>query len=127
MITSSAVRSPSVPLRIRLGRQPVMVAMRIQPNSPSRPPRLNAELMTPTPMPDFPPRNLAARTTDGANTSAIPAPTMNLRIVTSGRLVLMEMVRTASDEMSMPIVTVFLGPCLAASMPPGICIVPTPR
>src|SRR6266567_9628558 len=65
VVTRSAVRSPRAPLRTRLGRQPVAVAISIQANSPSRPPMLNAELITPTPMPDFPPRNLAARTTAG--------------------------------------------------------------
>src|SRR5437867_6867968 len=57
VVTRSAVRSPRAPLRTRLGRQPVAVAISIQANSPSRPPMLNAELITPTPMPDFPPRN----------------------------------------------------------------------
>ena len=86
-----------------------------------------AELMIPAPVPDLLPRNLVASTTAGENTKAIPAPTMNLRTATSAMAVEVEVPRTAIDEMNMPMVTVFFGPCFAASIPPGNCIAPTPR
>src|SRR6266851_5214828 len=59
-ITNIPVSTPRPPLSARVGRHPVTEASRIQPKRPNRPPTPNAELMSPTPVPDFPPRNLVA-------------------------------------------------------------------
>src|SRR6266700_5368130 len=126
-ITKSPENNPRPPLRARLGRQPVAEAMSIQPNNPSSPPTSNAELIRPAPMPDRLPRKRVARTTVGANTRAIPEPTMNRRIAISGREDEIEVTSTAVEETSIPVVTVRFGPHLAARIPPGICIEPTPR
>src|SRR5207237_10264273 len=115
------------PLSTRVDRQPVTVARRIHPKRPNKPPISNAELMSPTPVPDFPPRNLVMSTTEGANTSAIPAPTMKRRIATSRIAHDMEVATTASDDTSMPSDTVLFGSHFADSTPPGTCIIHTTR
>src|SRR2546422_6152734 len=125
VITNSAVITPRPPLNTRVDRQPVTDASRIHPKRPKRPPTSNAELMSPTLVPDFPPRNLVISTTDGANTSAIPTPTMKRKIATRKTADDTEVPSTAKDETRIPSDTVLLGPHFAASTPPGTCIIPT--
>ncbi|MGD1054749.1 MAG: hypothetical protein ABR867_01530 [Nitrososphaerales archaeon] len=111
----------------RLGRHPVAVARTTQPKSPTSPPTSYAELKRPTPRPDLPPlKSLATKTTAGAKTRAIPAPTTNLSVAISGTDEDTEVPKTASDDRKTPSATTFLGPHLAARSPPGTCARPSP-
>src|SRR5215467_12894904 len=101
-MTRTTYASPGAPRGRRLGRQPVTVAIKIQPTRPNNPPRSKAEFTNPAPRPERLPSSLAVSTTIGANTNAMPVPTRNRRTATSRTELENDVARTDDDERIIP-------------------------